>query len=153
MVGIVWKGGVVHRPTRRTRWVVALLVVYAMLVALVVLTPVSYAAIVHAIGAWLRDSLDLDWFGTGWIEFVANIVMFVPLGLLLTLLTRRHWLGMVLALALSAAAELAQIVVPSRQPSLRDVVANVLGAAVGAAIAWAFVIRREKRQGGGDVTD
>lgn len=132
---------------------VALLVVYAMLVALVVLTPVSYAAIVHAIGAWLRDSLDLDWFGTGWIEFVANIVMFVPLGLLLTLLTRRHWLGMVLALALSAAAELAQIVVPSRQPSLRDVVANVLGAAVGAAIAWAFVIRREKRQGGGDVTD
>lgn len=152
MAGIVWKGSVVHRPTRRTRWIVALLVVYAMLVAVVVLTPVSYAAIVHAIGEWLRDSMGLDWFGTGWIEFVANIVMFVPLGLLLTLLTRRHWFGMILALALSVAAELAQIVVPSRQPSLRDVVANVLGAAAGAAIAWAIVIRREGRHRRDDVT-
>lgn len=140
-----------HRMSTRTRWVLALLAVYVLLVAVVVLTPVSYAAIVHAIGAWLRDGLNVDWFGTGWIEFVANVVMFIPLGLLLTLLTRRHWLGTLIALALSAAAELGQIVIPSRQPSVRDVVANVLGAAIGAAIAWLFFTRREGRAP--DVTD
>ncbi|WP_461476544.1 VanZ family protein [Microbacterium sp. HJ5] len=131
-------------PTRRQVGVLWALGVYVVVVAVVVLSPVSYRSIVHAIGDGIRDVLGVSPFGTGWIEFGANILMFVPLGLLLTLLLRNHWYGVVLALVLSAGVELAQIVIPSRQPSLRDIVANVLGAAVGAALAWIFVLRRRQ---------
>ena len=88
--------------------------------------------------------MGITFFGSGWIEFVANILMFVPLGLLLTLLLRHHWYGVALALAVSVLAEVAQIVIPSRQPSLRDILANVLGAAIGAAIAWVIVLRQRR---------
>ena len=132
------------RASRR-RWVVAGLAVYALVVGLVLLLPVSYSGIVNAIGDRLRDDLGATWFGYGWIEFGANILMFVPLGFLLTLLFRHPWYGVVLALVLSAAAELAQIVIPSRQPTVRDILANTLGAALGAALAWLFVLRVQHR--------
>ncbi|MFF2633264.1 VanZ family protein [Microbacterium sp. NPDC058021] len=128
----------------RRRWVWVALAVYLAMVGAVLLLPVSYGGAVNAIGVVLSDGLGIGGFGTGWIEFTGNIVMFVPLGLLLTLLVRRHWLGVVFALALSAAAELAQAFIPSREPSLRDVLANVVGAAVGAALAWMAVLRRER---------
>ncbi|HTH05531.1 MAG TPA: VanZ family protein, partial [Ilumatobacteraceae bacterium] len=98
--------------------------------------------IVNRIGDWLRYDVGIDWFGSGWIEFGANILMFVPLGFLLSLLFRRPWVGVVLAVVLSAVAEVAQIIIPSRQPTLRDILANTLGAALGAALAWLIVLRR-----------
>ncbi len=122
------------------------LIAYAVVVAVVLLTPVSYGVITNALGDWLRDVLGVDWFGSGWIEFGANILMFVPLGFLLTLLLRHHWYGVALALVISAGAEIVQIVIPSRQPSLRDILANTLGAAIGAALAWALVLRRTERR-------
>lgn len=131
---------------RRRRWVLICLAAYATTVALVVLLPISYATIVQAIAGWLDTTLGVGGFGAGWIEFIANVVMFLPLGLLLTLLFRRPWFGVLLALALSVAAELAQLVIPSRQPSLRDILANALGAALGAALAWLLVLRRDRRQ-------
>lgn len=129
--------------TRRS-WAVGGLIAYGVAVALIVLLPVGYSGIVNGMGDWLRYDLGVTFFGSGWIEFVANILMFAPLGFLLTLLFRHPWYGIVLALTLSAAVELVQIVIPSRQPSLRDVLANVLGAAVGAAIGW-LVVRRQRR--------
>ena len=120
------------------------LAVYAAVVALVLLTPVSYGGAVNALGHWIRFDLGITAFGSGWIEFAANILMFVPLGLLLTLLFTHPWRGVVLALVLSAGAELAQFVIPSRQPSLRDVLANVAGAGIGAAIAWLLVLRKRR---------
>jgi glycopeptide antibiotics resistance protein len=125
--------------------VIAGLAVYALGVAAIVLLPVSYAGIVHAIADWLREAVGLTGFGSGWIEFGANILMFVPLGFLLTLLFRHAWYGVGLALLLSVAAELAQIVIPSRQPTVRDIVANTAGAAIGAALAWLIVLRRQHR--------
>ncbi|TQJ30607.1 VanZ like protein [Microbacterium sp. SLBN-146] len=124
---------------------------YVLAVALVVLTPVSYEGVIHAISDLARDGLGIDWFGSGWIEFAANIAMFVPLGFLLTLLFRHHWYGVAIALALSALVEIAQIVIPSRQPSVRDIVANVLGAAIGAVLAWLLVVRREKKRATAEV--
>ncbi|WP_082496758.1 VanZ family protein [Microbacterium sp. Leaf288] len=131
---------------RRRRWVLICLAAYATTVALVVLLPISYATIVQAIAEWLDTTLGVGGFGAGWIESIANVFMFLPLGLLLTLLFRRPWFGVLLALALSVAAELAQLVIPSRQPSLRDILANALGAALGAALAWLFVVRRDRRE-------
>jgi hypothetical protein len=124
------------------RWVRGLLCAYLLLAAVVLLAPVSYGAIIAAIDDLLRHRAGITWFGSGWIEFAANVALFVPLGALLTLLTRRPWWGALLALALSVSAELAQLVLPGRLPTARDVVANALGAAVGAAVAWWAVTRR-----------
>ncbi|SDR71837.1 VanZ family protein [Agrococcus carbonis] len=126
------------------RWVVLALAGYALAVVIVLLLPVGYGRIVEAIGDALRSLLGGAAFGDGWVEASANVLLFVPLGGLVTLLLRRRWQGIALALALSAAAELAQIVIPARQPSLRDLAANVLGAAIGAGLAWCLVVRRER---------
>lgn len=137
-----------QRSARRAwrPWVVWGLVIYGLAVAVVLVLPVGYASIVGHIGEWIRTGWGLTFFGTGWIEFAANILMFAPLGFLLTLLFQQPWWGVVLALVLSCSAELGQIVIPSRQPSVRDVVANALGAALGALLAWLFVLRRENRR-------
>ncbi|MGF6823710.1 glycopeptide antibiotics resistance protein [Microbacterium sp. ZKA21] len=132
-------------------WVVASLVVYLLLVVAVLVLPVSYAQIVTGIGQVLQG-WGIGGFGTGWIEFVTNILMFAPLGFLLTLLFRHPWRGVLLALALSVGAELAQILIPSRQASPRDILANVLGAAIGAAFAW-IVVRRRHAAGQSEAPD
>ena len=134
------------QPIRRRTWVLWALGAYVAAIAVVVLTPVSYEGILDAVTGWILGNLGLTSFGSGWIEFTANILMFVPLGFLLTLLLRHHWWGVALALVLSVLVELAQIVIPSRQPSLRDILANVLGAAIGAGLAWLIVLRRDQKQ-------
>ncbi len=95
--------------------------------------------------SWLHDALGLTGFGPGWVEFTANVVMFLPLGFLLVSYLRRPWLGFLGALALSIAAELVQHVIPGRVASVRDVLANALGAAVGALLAWLTVIAARSR--------
>jgi hypothetical protein len=139
----VWEGGIVQT---RLRWVLGFLALYVLAIALVVLTPVSYSGIVNAIGDWIHDDLGITFFGSGWIEFAGNVLMFVPLGFLLTLLFRHPWYGTILAVVLSAGVELAQIVIPDRQASVRDVVSNGIGALVGAFLAWLIVLRRERRR-------
>lgn len=67
------------------------------------------------------------------IEFVANILLFVPLGLMLRLaLPKATWLGaLLLGGAVSAAIEVLQVWTP-RVSDPRDLVANTLGALIGA---------------------
>lgn len=132
---------------RRRSWAAWGLIAYLLAVILVLVLPVGYSAIVLAIADWLRAVAGISSFGAGWIEFGANILMFAPLGFLLTLLFRRPLYGVLLALALSVGAEIAQIVIPSRVPTFRDILANALGAAIGAALAWLMVLRRERRAG------
>lgn len=130
---------------QRMRRVAAVgLIVYLGVAAVILLSPVSYGAVVERIGLWLSQASGVS-FGSGWVEFVANIALFVPVGIFLTILFRRAWMGAVIALAGSAMVEIAQVFIPARQPSLRDVLANVLGAAVGAALAW-LILRRAARR-------
>ncbi len=82
-------------------------------------------------------------------EVVANVVMFVPLGLLLASSARvRHpWLAVAVGTVLSAAIETTQIALPGRYPTVQDVAANSAGAAIGAAVvvgvrAWRGRSRR-----------
>ncbi|MCR2801394.1 VanZ family protein [Microbacterium sp. zg-Y818] len=87
-----------------------------------------------------------DWFGawegTAWLtfavlEFVANVVLFLPLGLLWVAWVgrRRWWLATLAGLALSGAIEATQaLALPARYPDVRDLIANTLGAALGAAV-------------------
>jgi VanZ family protein len=84
------------------------------------------------------------------LELAANIVMFVPLGFLVALLVpqRRWWLALVGTVLASLAVETVQsAVLPHRIGSLRDVLGNTLGAAIGIglAAAWRAVSRRPER--------
>lgn len=70
------------------------------------------------------------------VEGAANVILFVPLGLLCALLlpARRWWLAAVTGLLTSASIEAVQFLLLSqRQASLRDVANNSLGALLGAA--------------------
>lgn len=88
---------------------------------------------VLSVATWL----DPDTWNRGLtIEFVANVALFVPLGLLLRLgLPRATWLGAaVIGGAVSVAIEALQVLGP-RVSDPRDVVANSVGALTGALIA------------------
>lgn len=131
---------------RRRGWVFAGLGAYLAAALVVLLSPVSPEAIVAAVTAWLRDDAGLSSVRQGWVEFAANIALFAPLGALVTLAFRRRWAGVVVALVLSAGVELAQTLLPGRVASPRDVVANVLGAALGAAVVLLLRAARRTRR-------
>lgn len=72
------------------------------------------------------------------IETDANILLFVPFGLLLTLMLKpQHWWwAPVICLAASTVVELGQgILLPHRFSSLADVLANTVGGIIGTAVA------------------
>ena len=81
------------------------------------------------------------WFGYNKLEFSANILMFVPLGFLLTMLlpTRWWWLAVLVCPALSIGIELTQAAaLTARFATVSDVVANSLGALIGIVCAVAI---------------
>lgn len=80
------------------------------------------------------------------VEFAANVAMFAPVGLLLVLLLgwRRWWLAVLVGLALTCTIESAQQFLPTRVPDPRDLLANGLGAALGAGAG----VLLQKRAGG-----
>ncbi len=83
-----------------------------------------------------------QWFGYRWLEFSANIAMFVPLAYFLSLVfpTRFLWLALPLLPALSVALETLQFfVLPARFATVNDVIANTVGGWVGVAAAAATV--------------
>jgi glycopeptide antibiotics resistance protein len=87
------------------------------------------------------------------IEFLANVLMFVPLGLLVgVLFGRRFWaLAILLGFSASACIEFAQFVLlPGRYGTVDDVIANTLGALVGALLARKFLNVRARRQAWSD---
>ncbi|MGU3410362.1 VanZ family protein [Microbacterium sp. M1A1_1b] len=77
------------------------------------------------------------WFGYGALEFSANVLFFVPLGLLVVLRlgTRAWWVGCVAGLVVSSAIEIGQaLFLPARFASFDDVLANTSGAVIGALL-------------------
>jgi VanZ family protein len=82
-----------------------------------------------------------SWVDYAHVEFGANILMFVPLGVLIALLLPRWewWLAPIIGLALSLAIEFGQaLVLPERFATPLDVLANTSGAIVGALVVTAF---------------
>ncbi|MEW1976056.1 VanZ family protein [Microbacterium profundi] len=132
-------------PAPRPRWVLWALVAYAAAAGILLLSPIGPGRILEVVVEWMRDDVGIPGFRQGWIEAPANVVLFIPLGFLLTLLFRKAWAGVLLALVLSVSAELVQALLPARSTSARDVVANALGAVIGAVLAWLFVVLRRGR--------
>lgn len=80
-------------------------------------------------------------FGFLHIEFVGNILMFVPLGIFAALLLPRRawWLLLLAGTAFSVAIEMFQAqFLPGRFPEMRDVVSNSTGFLIGAALSIAL---------------
>jgi glycopeptide antibiotics resistance protein len=82
------------------------------------------------------------------IEAGANVLLFVPLGFLLGLSLPRvsRVLLWAVCAAASAAIELYQYAFPGRDASVRDLVMNSLGAAIGVALSWLVIRVVDRRQ-------
>ncbi len=75
------------------------------------------------------EPADRAWARHDWIQ---NLVLFVPLGMILSGLGWRIWVVALACLGLSAGIELTQVFLPLRHTQATDVVLNTLGGALGA---------------------
>jgi hypothetical protein len=90
------------------------------------------------------------WMSYGSVEFTANIVFFVPVGLVVVLLVglRRWWWGAVAGFVISGSVELGQLLfLPDRFASLDDVLSNTTGALLGALVGVVVLGRLTARRG------
>lgn len=79
------------------------------------------------------------------VEFIANVGMFVPLGVLAALLVRSRWI-LVAGTALSGLIELYQgAFLPTRVGEWRDVLSNSLGFVAGVLVVWMINAWRSAR--------
>ena len=85
------------------------------------------------------------------IDFLGNIVVFVPLGaaaafaLTMQPLKRRMLVSTAIGAALSAAIELLQLTIPSRVSGFDDWLLNTTGTLIGAVIAGILINRRKRK--------
>jgi len=111
----------------------------------------DYGAAVEKFLAVLHRNGIPMWFGYNKLEFSANIVMFMPLGFLITLLlpTRALWLALFICPGLSIGIELTQAVALSaRFATVTDVIANSTGALLGIILCVflrGFVYARDQK--------
>lgn len=89
---------------------------------------------------WLHARQLFEWLYWTRLEVLANVAMLVPVALLLTfaLGARRWWMAVAMCVAASAGIEAVQYVMPGRVSSILDVIANGLGAVIGALVAVAI---------------
>jgi len=93
-----------------------------------------------------------DWVTYSFLEFWANVAMFVPVGLFFLLLLgrRRWWLAIALGVLLTCGIEFVQQWLPDRVSDPRDILANSLGALVGVVAAllvtWPAAVRRARER-------
>lgn len=82
----------------------------------------------HSLTSWLTYSR---------VEFLANIVMFIPIGIFFVLLMgRKWWFAAIFAgIGLTFTIEFVQLFLPSRVPDVRDLISNTLGACAGVLVA------------------
>ncbi|MDQ4138693.1 MAG: VanZ family protein [Actinomycetota bacterium] len=136
-------------PSRlRVPWLAIAAVIAVVVVVTLLIWPTkvdgSLVTLVQAIytrfdtGAW-SETIQLA-------RFIANIALFVPLAFLVALASRRWWLGLVVGVATSAGSELVQRILPGRVPSIEDLIANSLGAAIGTLFALAVLSSRRTRK-------
>ncbi len=130
------------RRRRLTQSARVALLPYLAALALIVWLPGQDAEAVTGIVATtarMLESLGVP-FGIGYpvLEFTANIALFVPFGVLVAVAwpALQAWKVVAAGAATSILIELVQIALPTRYPTVSDVIANTLGAAVGCGAAW-----------------
>lgn len=131
----------VHARRNRVR-AARLLALYGVALALIAFWPEPVDR--GASGVLRGITRAVPWLTYDVIETTSNVLLFVPLGVLLAfVIPRQRGLIVPLALATTLVIETGQaLFLAARTPSLRDVIANVLGATIGLALVWL----RERRQ-------
>lgn len=140
-------------PTRRIPLITVaarvMLVPYAIALGLIVWLPETAASkvtgIVFRIAAFVSARADISLSTTYTVfEFLANIALFIPFGLLLVAAWPRAnaWVVVLLGYSASATIELVQTLLPTRYPTLSDVIANTIGTAIGCLLVR-MVMRRQ----------
>jgi len=126
----------------------AALAVYLVVVGLITLTPSSPGP-TRGFAYWVITALQrvipLSW--SQW-EFLLNVALFVPVGLLIALLLgpRLFWIAALMALAISCSIESLQFVIPNRVPDARDLLSNGLGGLIGTLLAFGWLRLRANRR-------
>jgi len=129
---------------------------YLGFVGMVTLTPSARAPIpvglvVRVLEAFQRRGY-LETLTIYRVEFLANIAMFVPIGVFLLLLVgaERWWLALFLPFFMTAFIETAQRGIPGRVSDPRDILANTLGGIAGVVLAMVLTLpatlRRHRRR-------
>jgi glycopeptide antibiotics resistance protein len=90
------------------------------------------------------------WITYNFVEFSANVAMFVPLGIFFLLLLgrKRAWLAMLIGVLLTVGIETAQLFIAGRVSDPMDVLANSTGTLIGvlaALVITAPAARRARR--------
>ena len=127
-----------------------LLVLYLLAVASVVLWPTDWVAALSEgdLRALKHESGAPTWITTDDVGFVANVMLFMPLGFLGSrLLTQWRWTNWLMAGVVAASAvEMSQMLFLSRRdPSVSDVIANTLGIVLGYLLAGIVLRNRDAR--------
>ena len=110
---------------------------YLAFIGWVTLTPGSEAPtssdLVLRVLARLQRYDELTWLTYDRAEYLANIALFVPVGVFLLLLfgSRLWWLALATAITMTSFIETVQRAVPGRVSDERDIAANTLGAVAG----------------------
>lgn len=137
----VYRGRMLRAPAdpRVRRFLLAALAIYVLALVLIAFWPTHVDRDAGPLLAAIERLF--PWATYRRLEFTANIALFVPFGLLLTLLVRSWPLALGLGVGASLAIEVVQeLALPGRTASVLDVLANSLGTAAGGllalAIAW-----------------
>lgn len=135
-------GSLLPPPRGLTRaWALGLGVPFLAALALLTLTPSRVEErMPNLLDLTLTVAHRLGWSSLDFtrLEILANVLVFVPVGILaFLLLPRRVWaLAFVVGPVISIAIEAAQrIALPHRAPTVADVIANTTGSTLGVVIA------------------
>lgn len=134
----------------------AVTAVYLGVVAWITLGPQPVGLVrtagVFRLLALLRRHAATEWITYPTVEFAANALMFLPIGLFLLLLFGRRlwWFAVIMGVLLSGAIEFAQLYIPGRVSDVRDLASNGLGALLGVLLAlvvtWPAAARRRRAE-------
>ncbi|WP_022886190.1 VanZ family protein [Glaciibacter superstes] len=107
--------------------------------------------LLRALGFFARHD-STDWITYSLVEFIANIAMFIPIGVFFLLLfgRRKWWLAIFVGVVLTCFIEFVQLFLPARYPDVSDLVANSTGTVIGVSLALVLtsftIARRTSRR-------
>ncbi len=135
---------------RRRRFLTALLATYLLVLSLIAFwpSPVDEGAssfIVRVLRFLHRHGAP-GWFDYSLIESGANVLLFIPFGILVAafLPLRRAWLALPAGILASMCIELGQeLFRPERVATPRDVLANAFGTAIGTVVVYGWAYRND----------
>lgn len=89
----------------------------------------------------------ISWLEYRHVEFGANILLFVPLGLLLAVMVSRRYVVVPTAMVVTVSIESVQsVALEQRTSSVLDIIANVTGACIGLLLVEVFEWWQQRRE-------